>query len=128
MGHYVSATSSGGQQQQEIHVKLPVLFEMYIHSDKAVKKGHPSDRLFLVYCDEKDFNGGHDIKIAWKCRITDLGIVHPAADRLLQPEELKDWCIKEGKNGSTPTAVFPLDCFYRKVSLDEVRRLISTKV
>jgi hypothetical protein len=94
---------------------------MYIHTRKAVKRGEPADRLFLVSYAGRDGN-----LIAWKCIITPAGVVHPAYKAPLKIDRLeKAGELVRGRNGSQPTAVFKPDSLYQKIGPAELEVLIA---
>lgn len=87
---------------------------LYRHAPKAVKRGHPADRIFLVVGRWK--NGE---LLAWKCEQLPNGKVrHPA--RWTKPMTLKELVaygsMRSGNNGAAPTAIFKPDSFYVKIN------------
>lgn len=86
---------------------------LYMHTPKAVKRGCPEDRVFLVV--------GADDKwlFAWKCRLTTAGLIHPG---FTKPLPLTAAGLAQGKitlaaNGAEPTAEIAPDSLYTKVTL-----------
>ncbi|ASD50567.1 hypothetical protein FDI24_gp033 [Acidovorax phage ACP17] len=95
--------------------------QIYMHTPKAVKRGHPKTRVFLVV---PELSNGKQ-KTAWKCELLSDGTLrHPAFDRSLRLTEsdLARGVILKGANGSEPTAVFKTDSFYQEVSIAELNQ------
>lgn len=92
--------------------------ELFMHTPKAVKRGHPADRVFVVITVE-----GRN-RIAWKCELRDGKLWHPAFKTLLPLTEagIKKATVSKGCNGAEPSAVFYLDSFYRRIALDDLRK------
>lgn len=101
-------------------VKEPIL---YMHTAKAVREGHPSDRVFLVVG-----RNGAELN-AWKCTLRPGGLEHPVFPECVlafSAEALQRGNIPEGANGSAPTASFRPDSFYRRVTLAQLRVLADS--
>lgn len=98
---------------------------MYMHTDKAVAKGHPADRVFLVAPYKVDTTGGgsQSCHLAWKTTATPEGLSHPAFKKPLAytAKEIVKGEKSKAKNGSTPTAWFKPDSLYKVVTLEDVK-------
>lgn len=105
------------------------MVKMFVHSPKAVKAGHPGDRLFFVVGTS---DGGYD---AFKCVLTPAGFTHP------NWRNEKDWVVfpytqdglaqasHYGNNGAEPTAWFKKDSFYNEVkNVDELISIVKSRV
>jgi hypothetical protein len=94
--------------------------QLFMHTTKAVNRGEPADRLFLVVG-----RHGKDM-LAWKCTVTPKGIKHPAFKELLKPSELEaKGMLLKGANNSEPTALFKPDSLYRQVFLNDLDKMIN---
>lgn len=93
--------------------------KMYMHTSKAVRAGHPGDRVFLVVRSEGK------LQLAWKCSIDRLGIKHPAFRVHLKPEALQKGFIDGEKNGTEPTAWIKKDSFYTEVLEADVEKIVE---
>ncbi len=85
------------------------------HTKKAIRKGHPADRLFAVIGSTTD-DGAY--LLAWKC--TEVGpgqVSHPAFPSKLINLLDEEAFISGGLNGSKPTAMFRPDSFYEEIVL-----------
>lgn len=83
---------------------------IFKHSPKAVKAGERFDSVFPVVAIVQD--QGRSYYLGWKCSILKDGkIKHPAYKRPLSQDD-KRLFIKQGRNGSKPTAMFRPDSFY----------------
>jgi hypothetical protein len=89
---------------------------IYMHTEKAIGRGHPRDRVFMVV----DIVNGE--VLAWKCKITPQGIEHPAfKDNLpVTIEGCITGCMSRGSGYCTPTALFKADSLYKKVTVDDL--------
>lgn len=105
------------------------MVKMFVHSPKAVKAGHPGDRLFFVVGTS---DGGYD---AFKCVLTPDGFTHP------NWRNEKDWVVfpytqdgfaqaaQHGNSGAMPTAWFKKDSFYNEVkNVDELISIVKSRV
>lgn len=96
---------------------------MYLHTSKAVKKGCPANRVFLVV-DKSATKAYAGHLVAWKCTLSPRGLLHPAFKEPLPltASALATGCIRNrAANGSEPTAIFKPDSLYRRVTLEDVR-------
>ncbi len=96
----------------------------YMHTPKAIRAGEPADRLFVVVSTK---NSDPGYFLAWKCSIDENGLQHPRTMYKSVPltaEALEDAARMSGDgSGSTPTAYFKPDSFYKRVTLTQMRRL-----
>lgn len=101
---------------------------MYVHTEKAIKRGLPDNLLFLVSESYECVN--RQLRCtAYKCQITNKGIIHPGKKTPMSVTALKQYHAKNllrCKNGAEPTADFYPDSFYRQVDEAELQRLISS--
>lgn len=83
----------------------------YLHTEKAIKKGNPENRLFAVVRKQ-----GSRL-VAWKCVLyKDGSIWHPAyTEKLFPSKDDEKIFIEKGENGSEPTALFKKDSFYKEI-------------
>lgn len=96
---------------------VPFVGKIFKHTDKAVRHGHPADRLFLVTHVEEDEEG--KFLVAWKATLCgDEKFEHPAYKQkfpihmlVTNPEK---FFIAKGRNGSDPTATFVPDSYYEE--------------
>jgi hypothetical protein len=80
------------------------------HTKKAVRAGHPADRLFTVAWVDEDGEC-----LAWKCEQRPNGMIkHPGYKEELSPEDERLFLMK-APNGAEPTAWFHQDSFYEMV-------------
>lgn len=98
------------------HSQIPkdwMVPSLFMHTPKAIKRGEPSDRIFAVVGITKD--QGKAYYLAWKCTLLKDGrIEHPAFKRPLYKTDDRLY-RKTSKNGSTPTAMFRWDSFYKLI-------------
>lgn len=101
---------------------------LYVHTDKAIKARVPGEqvpherRLYVVTGSDLDHI------IAWKCTITSKGIGHPSSSYIPQPVNMVTLAkFKDPKNrcGSSPTAFFKPDSFYKRIGILELRSIIK---
>ena len=88
----------------------------FVHTPKAVKAGHPADRLFIAVNEGPEF-------LAWKTTITGEGIVHPmyrTAQRVTEGSLASMAKLSSKNNGSEPTALFKRDSFYHEVTMSDI--------
>jgi len=88
---------------------------MFVHTPKAIKRGEPADRVFVVV---KRWEDDPSYFVAWKVTKVPGGFEHPAFpdQKLLSPLELKlKGSILKGSNGSKPTAIFRPDSLYAEI-------------
>ncbi len=98
--------------------------EIYIHTAKAVKKGHPASRVFLAVHISDAIDS--TTKTAWKCEIEGDKIWHPFyRDELLSPNEFLTKGNIVGEGDCVPSAYFVPDSFYQKITLDELKVFIG---
>jgi hypothetical protein len=100
---------------------------MFMHTPKAVKAGHPADRLFLVTAPMEGGRKGKPEYLAWKCTVTKNGIEHPGYKKPLSVDKVIEGAGRSGtyKNGSMPTAIIKPDSFYKMVSTHDLRALVK---
>ncbi len=96
---------------------------LFMHTAKAVKRGHPADRLFVVVS-SSSYSGRAKVEhLAWKVSITSAGLIHPAYQpyKKVSLDNLTAMAkLPKGRNGSEPTALFKEDSFYREVTVQDV--------
>jgi hypothetical protein len=95
--------------------------QLYMHTNKAISRGEPADRVFLVVKRDGKF------LIAWKCTLMPNGLKHPAFKSSLAFEDIQNGTIEHGKNDSHPSAMFRPDSLYRKVTVAQLRHEASKK-
>jgi hypothetical protein len=99
--------------------------QLFMHTQKAINRGHPGDRLFVVH---NSFQEGSDVYFtAWKCTLTAYGVRHPALKEVVSVESIPVVALDHrgrAANGSEPTAQFKKDSFYRAVSVDQLKSLL----
>lgn len=103
--------------------------KLFIHTEKAIRNGCPNYRLYCVAKVGEDLDASPtQFLCAWKVdRETIRHFFHPAfctkEDRFILIEDLRrcDLCCDETRatNGSTPTATFVPDSYYKEVSLQQ---------
>lgn len=105
------------------------MVKMFVHSVKAVKAGHPGDRLFFVVGTR---DGGYD---AFKCILKHDGFIHPnwknGNDWVVFPytQDSLTQAAQNGNNGAAPTAWFKKDSFYIEIkTVDELISIVKTRV
>lgn len=100
-----------------------------MHTPKAVRKGLPGDRLFVVHNGFKE--GRRTWYNAWKGRLTSQGLIHPAFKDALPINEVTLGKLGKvpdlARNGAEPTAQFYKDSFYREVTWDAVRAICAAQ-
>lgn len=106
--------------------------ELYMHSPKAVKRGHPADRVFLVTSKQREVGASElardVVHYAWKCELRTTGLWHPAFVKPLKLDstDIARGRVERGRNGSEPTAVFKPDSLYKRVTISELKQRAST--
>jgi hypothetical protein len=92
--------------------------KLYVHTPKAIRAGAPSTRVYAVVSTEVDEDGVEWL-IAWKCKMVDGKLRHPAFSYYQEPLELTDprLFVPGYKNGAEPTAAFRLDSFYKQLKV-----------
>ena len=91
---------------------------IWCHTPKAVRRGEPANRLFVVVCIAPVNDGSPNWQKstwmhAWKCTLLPNGLIqHPAYDQALSPLDPQVFCVTS-TNGSQPTAVFRPDSLYK---------------
>lgn len=97
--------------------------KMFMHTPKAVKRGCPADRLFVV---TTILNDGYFR--AWKCTVIAGAIVWPGSK---VPQKINEANLRKiakpvrTRNGAEPTAEFKPDSLYKVVSTQDVERIAA---
>lgn len=97
---------------------------LFIHTTKAIKRGHPANRVFLVV-DEHEHGNSHKF-IAWKIKMVPQGFWHPGLEGACSIGRLLTDGNVNGKmlQGAEPTAVFKPDSLYQEVSPSELEAIV----
>ncbi|AFF28029.1 gp31 [Sphingomonas phage PAU] len=92
----------------------------FVHTQKAINNGCPNDRIFLTVSEESGFF------VAWKLQFKN-GLLS-FGDHSFNGKYSLDEAIIKGKTWNSkdyPTAHFKKDSFYKEISLESVKKLIS---
>ena len=96
---------------------------LFVHTTKAIRKGNPADRVFVVAKNpDGSFIEDDGYYLAWKTEIKNNCFWHPAFGDIMTEEEVRtlDLSSPNSNNGSGPTAWVKHDSFYKKITLNNV--------
>ena len=122
---------------------LPSIGDLWVHTDKAVRRGAPSTMIFLVSADGFSENEGEEGRQrqgwieAWKCEMsTDRGLKHPGGELIddywlyvpFSDSKLRKAAAMQSDSGAEPTALFRPDSFYKKVTIEELKNITRMRL